>query len=235
MPEKDLLDFANTIGFPFQDESLLRQAFIHRSYLNEHREEKLDHNERLEFLGDAVLELVVTDYLYHKYTKKPEGELTAFRAALVNTITLSERASEIGLGDYLLLSKGEARDTGRARQYILANTFESFVGALYLDRGYDTASRFIHQNLLSQADRIVRDYKMQDPKSFFQEKAQEYTGTTPVYKLLAETGPDHDKIFTVGLFIGDDMISAGEGHSKQEAEASAAKAGLASKGWEIDK
>lgn len=231
MPEKDLIKFVESIGFPFKNQDLLRQAFIHRSYLNEHRNEKLDHNERLEFLGDAVLELVVTDYLFDHYKKKPEGELTAFRAALVNTITLSERSSTIGLGDYLLLSKGESRDTGRARQYILANTFEAFVGAIYLDQGYEPASRFIHQNLLSEADRIVRDYKMQDPKSYFQEKAQEHTGMTPVYKLLAEAGPDHDKIFTVGLFVGDDMIAAGEGHSKQEAEVSAAKAGLESKGW----
>lgn len=231
MTDKELIKFSQDIGFPFQDESLLRQAFVHRSYLNEHRHEKLEHNERLEFLGDAVLELVVTDYLFHHYPQKPEGELTAFRAALVNTITLSGVASEVGFNEYLLLSKGEAKDTGRARQYILANTFESFVGSLYLDQGYSVASRFIEQSLLSKADKIVRDYKMQDPKSYFQEKAQEYTGTTPTYKLLSEVGPDHDKRFTVGLFIGDEMVASGEGHSKQEAEVSAAKAGLELKGW----
>lgn len=226
-------NFAQKIGVVFNDPDLLVSAFLHRSYLNEHREIKLSHNERLEFLGDAVLELVVTDFLFNTYPNEDEGDMTAYRAALVNTNSLSEIAKELGMNDYLLLSKGEAKDTGRARQYILANTYESVVGALYLDLGYEAARRFITDTLLAKSAKIISTHKQQDPKSFFQEKAQELFSVTPTYKLIEEVGPDHDKKFTVGLYINDDQIALGTGHSKQEAEAAAARAGLSVKEWAI--
>lgn len=224
--------FAKSIGLSFLNKDLIKQAFIHRSYLNEHKEVTLPHNERLEFLGDAVLELVVTRYLFEHYPDKPEGELTALRAALVNTISISEVARTLGMNDYLLLSRGEAKDTGRARQYILANTFESVIGAIYLDQGYEAAEKFIADNLFKKADRIVSEQLWQDAKSFFQEKAQDAYSTTPSYQVLGEVGPDHNKRFTVGLYIGDEQIATGEGHSKQEAEQDAAQKGLKEKGWE---
>lgn len=215
----------------FNDKSLLRQAFTHRSYINENKNTKFEHNERLEFLGDAVLELVVTDFLYHKYPTKPEGELTTYRSALVNAITLAEVASNLDMNAYLLLSKGEAKDNGRARQYILANTFEAVVGALYLDQGYDAAKKFIEKNIFVFADVMISRGNLVDAKSLFQEKAQEKTGTTPSYKLVREAGPDHDKSFTVGVMIGKDQIATGEGKSKQEAEQNAALRALEAKGW----
>jgi ribonuclease III len=228
----DLTKFAKSINIEFKNRDLLKQAFIHRSYLNEHKEVALPHNERLEFLGDAVLELVVTDYLFQKYPGKQEGDLTAYRAALVNTVSISDVARDLGMNDYLLLSKGEARDTGRARQYILANTFESVIGAIYLDQGYEVAAKFIADNLFSKTDKIVSEELWQDSKSYFQEKAQDTFGVTPSYQVLDQVGPDHNKRFTVGLFIGEELVAKGEGHSKQEAEQNAASAGLKAKGWE---
>lgn len=224
--------FAQSLGLSFNNEALLEQAFIHRSYLNEHRELKLDHNERLEFLGDAVLELVVTDHLYRKYPDKPEGELTGLRAALVNATTLSAIAAQLKMNDYLLLSKGEAKDTGRARQVILANTFEAVIGAIYLDQGYAAAEHFIARHLFNITDEIAHKNLWQDPKSYFQEKAQEHFSQTPMYRVLKETGPDHNKRFTVGLFLGEEQVASGEGHSKQEAEQNAARLGLQAKGWQ---
>ncbi len=215
----------------FKDKALLRQAFTHRSYINENKNTKLEHNERLEFLGDAVLELVVTDFLYKTYPGKPEGELTTYRSALVNAITLAEVASNLSMNDYLLLSKGESKDTGRARQYILANTFEAVVGALYLDQGYDAAKRFIERNIFVFADKMITRGNLVDAKSLFQEKAQEKTGLTPSYKLVRESGPDHDKSFIVGVCVGKDQIATGEGKSKQEAEQNAALRALEIKGW----
>ncbi len=191
----------------------------------------MDHNERLEFLGDAVLELVVTEYLYSKYPKKPEGDLTSYRAALVNTSTLSAVATELSMNDYLLLSKGEAKDTGRARQYILANTFESFVGALYLDQGYEQAKDFIAQNLFPLTDEIVEKGLWQDAKSRLQEIAQEKENTTPQYKTVQEIGPDHEKNFIVGVYLSDMEIAKGEGKSKQEAEQEAAQKALEARNW----
>jgi len=229
--EKDFIDFANAMNIKFNDLSLLRQAFTHRSYLNEHREIELEHNERLEFLGDAILELVVTDYLFFTYPDKPEGELTAYRAALVNTISISEVAKDLGANDYLLLSRGEAKDTGRARQYILANTFEAIIGAIYLDSGYDQAKEFIASTLLYKLKEIVAKNLWQDAKSFFQEKAQEQVGITPSYEVMSESGPDHNKKFTVGVYLNEKLIATGDGHSKQEAEQKAAKAGLELKNW----
>lgn len=220
-----------TLGVEFKDKVLLKTAFTHRSYLNENRKGKLEHNERLEFLGDAVLELIVTEFLFAKYPTKPEGELTAFRSALVNANILSDLATKIGMGNYLLLSRGEAKDTGRARQWILANTFEAVVGAIFLDQGYGETKKFIEKNLLPMTDEIVSNKNWLDAKSHFQEKAQEIVGVTPSYKTLAETGPDHDKKFTVGVYLGAEKIAEGEGKSKQDAEQKAAEAGLKEKEW----
>jgi ribonuclease III len=219
------------IGLKFNNKNLLIQAFTHRSYINENRNAKMKHNERLEFLGDAVLELVSTEFLYEKFPERNEGELTAIRAALVNTITLYEVSSELGFNKELLLSKGEAKDTGRARQAILANTFEAVVGAIYLDQGYEASKIFISKNLLPRTDRIIEDSLWVDAKSKFQEKAQEHCATTPSYKTLDETGPDHDKQFRVGVFIGGEQISSGVGKSKQDAEQEAARNGLKIKKW----
>lgn len=224
-------DFEKSINITFKNKDFLTQAFLHRSYLNEHREITLPHNERLEFLGDAVLELVVTEFLFAKYPDKPEGDLTAYRSALVNTTTLSSVAASLKMGDHLLLSKGEAKDTGRARQYILANTFESVVGAIYLDQGYDVAKDFISRTIFPLTDEIVAKGLWQDHKSHFQERAQDVTSITPSYKTLEEEGPDHDKEFTVGVFLDDELVAKGTGQSKQEAEQAAAKAGLELKKW----
>jgi ribonuclease III len=223
--------FEEKSGVTFKDKNILKQAFTHRSYINENKNIKLEHNERLEFLGDAVLELVVTDFLYKTYPGKPEGELTTYRSALVNSITLAEVASTLGMNDFLLLSKGESKDTGRARQYILANTFEAFVGATYLDLGYDMAKKFIEKHIFVFADKMIAQGNLTDAKSMFQEKAQEKTGVTPSYKLVRDSGPDHDKSFTVGVYIGKDQIATGEGKSKQEAEQNAALRALEAKGW----
>ncbi len=223
--------FAKTIGVSFRTLSLLTTAFTHRSYVNEHRGEVTEHNERLEFLGDAVLELVVTRFLFERYPDKAEGELTAYRAALVNTNSISDAAIKLNMNEYLLLSRGEARDTGRARQYILANAFEAVIGAIYLDQGYDAAQAFIAQNIFPKTDEVVQKRLWQDSKSHFQEKAQERVSITPSYTLLAETGPDHDKHFTVGVFLGEHLVAKGSGKSKQEAEQEAARAALAAKGW----
>ena len=228
---KDFNTFQKTIGVEFNDLELLRQAFTHRSYLNEHRGEGQGHNERLEFLGDAVLELISTHFLYDKYPQKPEGELTAYRASLVNAVTCAEIAHEIGMNDFLLLSRGEAKDTGRARNILLANAFEALVGAIYLDQGYDAAKEFITKHLFPKIDAIVREKLWQDAKSVLQEKAQESEGVTPSYAVIRETGPDHDKHFIVGVYIKDTMVAEGSGKSKQEAEQSAAREALDKKGW----
>lgn len=220
-----------TIETVFKNKELLKKAFTHRSYLNENRGLGLEHNERLEFLGDAVLELVVTDFLYKKYPKKPEGEMTALRSALVNSNILSDISLELGFNEFLLLSKGEAKDKGRARQYILANTFESVVGAIYLDQGYEEAEKFINKVLLPRLEEIEEKRLWIDAKSFFQEKAQEEVGQTPVYKTVRENGPDHDKQFTVAVFVGEECVAEGSGKSKQEAEQDAARKGLGAKGW----
>lgn len=231
MKSIDFSDFEKKIGIEFKDKSLLTQAFTHRSYINEHPKLNLHHNERLEFLGDAVLELIVTEYLFQTYPDKTEGELTALRAALVNTNTLSEVSSALHANDYLLLSRGERQDTGKARQYILANTFEALVGALYLDQGYEAAKRFIAQNIFPLLDKIVSLRLWQDAKSRFQEKAQEILNITPTYEVLKERGPDHNKSFTVGVFLKNELVAEGEGSSKQIAEQYAAKEALEKKGW----
>jgi ribonuclease-3 len=223
--------FEQGIGFEFNNTTLLRQAFTHRSYLNEHRGEVETHNERLEFLGDAVLELVVTHFLYEKFPDQPEGDLTAYRAALVNAVTLSEVASTIGMNEYLLLSKGEAKDTGRARAILLANAIEALIGAIYLDQGYDPAKKFIERHLFPKIDEIIKKKLWRDPKSTLQEKVQEAEGATPHYSVVRETGPDHDKQFIVGVYVRDMLLAQGSGKSKQEAEQDAARNALEEKGW----
>ena len=222
----NFLDFENKTKIIFKNKDLLKQAFTHRSFINENPGVKLSHNERLEFLGDAVLELIVTDFLYKKYPNYTEGELTALRSALVNAVIISEVAMSIDMNSYLLLSKGEAKDNGKARQYILANTYEAYVGALYLDQGYDAADKFVASFLLPKTEEIVNKKLWRDAKSLVQEKAQEFVSVTPAYKVLSESGPDHDKHFTVAVFLGKERVAEGEGKSKQEAEQMAAKMGL---------
>lgn len=219
------------LGHTFSKPDLLTEALTHRSYLNEHRDYAGSHNERLEFLGDAVLELSVTNFLFEKYPAKPEGELTSYRAALVNTVSLAESAQTLDINEFLLLSKGESKDTGRARDVILADAFEAIIGAIYLDAGYDAADAFITKNLCNKIDDVIAKRSYQDAKSRFQEIAQEKRGITPAYTTLSEVGPDHAKVFTVGVFIGTAEIARGEGVSKQEAEQSAASAGLDKMGW----
>jgi len=227
----DFNSFAQKLGVLFSNLDLLVEALTHRSYLNEHREYAGSHNERLEFLGDAVLELAATDFLFKRFPAKPEGDLTSYRAALVNTVSLAESAQTLGVNDYLLLSKGEAKDTGRARDVILADALEAIIGAIYLDSGYANAEAFIAKNLYGKIDEIIARRAYQDAKSRFQETSQEKKGITPRYETLSEEGPDHAKLFTVGIFIGKEEIARGEGQSKQEAEQSAAEAGLKKMGW----
>jgi ribonuclease-3 len=221
----DLENLENKIKIQFKDRSLLQSAMTHRSYLNENRKWPLPHNERLEFLGDAVLELITTEYLF-KHFPNPEGELTNLRSALVNYKMLSVVASELELDGFILLSKGEAKDTGRARQVILANTIEALIGAIYLDGGFDAAKQFVDANVINRLADIVKEGKVLDPKSKFQELTQEKLGVTPHYKVLAEWGPDHNKNFEVGVFVGERQIASGVGSSKQEAEIAAAENGL---------
>ncbi len=227
----DFSQLQQRLGHTFVNPDLLTEALTHRSYLNEHREYAGAHNERLEFLGDAVLELAATDFLFKKFPAKPEGELTSYRAALVNTVSLAATSQALGMNDYLLLSKGESKDTGRARDVILADAFEAIIGAIYLDAGYASAESFILKNLCSKIDDVIASRSYQDAKSRFQEVAQEKRGITPAYETLSEIGPDHDKRFMVGVFIGTAEIARGEGKSKQEAEQAAAAAGLDKMGW----
>lgn len=232
MKEADFGKFEEKIGVEFKNKDLLKQAFTHRSFLNEHKSLKGRHNERLEFLGDAVLELVITYYLYEKYPDKNEGDMTSIRSALVNATTCAEVAKKLEVNDYMLLSRGEAKDIGRARQYILANALEAIIGAIYIDAGYEKAKDFILEYIAPKTLQIVKEQLWVDAKSKFQEKAQDIEGTTPSYKTMKEEGPDHDKKFTVGVFIGETLVSQGEGDSKQDAEQSAARHALKEKGWD---
>jgi ribonuclease III len=228
---KDFKPLEKKLNLKFKNKDLLIQAFCHRSYLNENPDFYLSNNERLEFLGDAVLELVVTENLFEKYPQKAEGELTNWRAALVNARMLAEVAKGLGLNNFLLLSKGEAKELGKARQYILANTFEALVGATYLDQGYKKAEDFIKKYLIKNLPEIVEKGLFKDAKSRFQEEAQERVGITPVYKVVKDWGPDHAKHFIIGVFLGKELVAKGEGSSKQEAEEAAAKNALAEKSW----
>lgn len=221
----DINQFQDKIGVKFNDIALLERAFIHRSYLNEHPKSGLEHNERLEFLGDAVLELVVTDYLYRNYPN-PEGELTNYRSALVKTESLSSVAAKLGVADYLKLSRGETKGNDRSRALISANCVEAIIGAIYLDQGYKAADKFIHEHIITTLPDIIEEGSYLDPKSRFQEIAQEKEGTTPHYKVLSESGPDHDKVFEVGAFLGKKLLGTGTGSSKQVAQLAAAAAAL---------
>jgi ribonuclease-3 len=226
-----LSEFKTINNITFNDTSLLEQAFIHRSYINENPRTGLIHNERLEFLGDAVLELVVTEFLYEKYPHQNEGDLTAYRSALVNAVTLGELASVLSFNDMIKLSKGEAKDVHRARSSILADAYEAFVGALYLDQGYASVKAFITTTLLGKTDEIIRKGLYKDAKSYVQEKAQEKYSVTPSYRVLEEEGPDHDKLFLVGIYFGEEKVAEGKGKSKQEAETAAARNALVEKKW----
>jgi len=227
---KDFNKLEKKLGIEFKNKDLLKQAFCHRSYLNENPKIKLENNERLEFLGDAILELIVTEYLYKNY-KEQEGKLTNWRASLVNSNTLSKLAQELDFNDYILLSKGETRDTGKARQSILANAYEAFLGALYLDQGFDIVKDFIEKYLIKKLPYIIENGLAQDAKSFFQEMSQKRVKITPEYKILEEHGPDHSKDFVVGVFLENELIANGSGSSKQEAEEQAAKNALKVKNW----
>jgi ribonuclease-3 len=219
------------VGVTFTQKELLAQAFTHRSYLNENRNLKRGHNERLEYLGDAVLELVVTEHLYAVYPDRDEGDLTSYRAAIVNTIVLAETARELGFNDLLLLSKGESRDTGRARVSILADSFEAVIGAIYLDQGYEAAKAFVARTLFPKLPQIVEEGLWIDAKSRLQEKAQDALSVTPSYRLVSEEGPDHDKRFVIAAMVGAEEWGQGSGKSKQDAEQMAARAALKQKGW----
>lgn len=228
----DFSKFEDGAGVIFKDKALLKQAFIHRSYINENRTLGLAHNERLEFLGDAVLELAITNYLYKRFPEYNEGELTSLRSALVNADTCSAVAQKLEANEFLLLSKGETKDTGRARQYILANTLEAIIGAIYLDQGYEVADKFILTHITPLTEGIIEKGSWIDAKSLFQEKAQEHDGLTPAYKTIKESGPDHDKLFTIGVYIGKDLVGEGSGQSKQDAEQEAARDALKKKSWD---
>ncbi|MCD6284108.1 ribonuclease III [bacterium] len=218
------------LGIKFNNKDLLKQALVHRSYINENPDFYLGNNERLEFLGDAVLELAVTEYLYRNYPN-PEGELTSWRAALVNSKMLAKIARRLGINKYLFLSKGEEKDTPRAKECILANAFEAIIGAIYLDKGYKKAKEFVDKNIIKELPEILEKQLYKDPKSRFQEEAQDRVGITPTYEVLEEWGPDHRKHFIVGVFLENDLIAKGEGDSKREAQEDAAKNALEKKGW----
>ena len=213
------------------DRSLYEQAFIHRSYINENPRTRLHHNERLEFLGDAVLELSVTEFLYKKFPERNEGDLTAYRSALVNAVTIGGVAEELLLNDLMMLSKGEAKDVTKARQSILADAFEAFLGAIYLNEGYDVAKRVVSLTIIVKTDEVIEKGLYKDAKSFVQEKAQELYSVTPSYSLIDQMGPDHDKRFVIAISFGEQQIALGEGKSKQEAETNAAKNALLKKNW----
>jgi len=229
--KEDLTLLEKKLGVKFKNKELLRKSVVHRSYLNEHPDFALGHNERLEFLGDAVLELVVTVYLFNNFDN-PEGELTNWRASLVNAKILASIAKDLGIEDFLYLSRGESKDKDtKARQYILANAIEAVIGAIYLDGGYEIVSGFIHHHIIIHLPTILDNLLYIDPKSNFQELAQEKVGVTPVYKVLKEIGPDHAKHFTVAVYLNKEEVARGEGTSKQEAQTAAAGAGIKAKGW----
>lgn len=229
---ENISELEKKLKVKFKDKNILIQSLVHRSYLNENPSFHLDHNERLEFLGDAVLELVVTENLYANYPN-PEGELTNWRASIVNAKMLAKMAQSLEIEKFLYLSRGEAKDRdSKARQYILANAFEAIIGAIYLDRGYKTVQKFIKATVLKELPYIIKNLLYIDPKSKFQEKSQEIFGITPTYKVLSENGPDHNKTFEVGLYLQEEMVSRGAGSSKREAQENAAVEGLKEKGWE---
>ena len=229
--EENIALLEEQLGVRFKNKDMLRHALVHRSYLNEHPDFPLGQNERLEFLGDAVLELVVTEHLYHTYDN-PEGELTNWRAALVNADILSNICRGLGVEPFMYLSRGEQKEKdSKARRYILANAMESIIGAIYLDQGWDVAKEFIQRVVLDKLPYIIEHRLYIDPKSRFQEAAQSTLALTPNYKVLSEEGPDHNKRFVVGVYIGKELVAQGDGTSKQEAQVAAAEKALQVKGW----
>lgn len=229
--QKNIAQLEEKLEVKFKDINLLKNALVHRSYLNEHKDFPIEQNERLEFLGDAVLELSVTDYLYHNY-KDDEGVLTNWRSALVNATHLAMIAEKLGVYNFLYLSRGESQDTNKkARGYILANAMEALLGAIYLDQGFRTVDKFIKKNILSTLPEIIASQTYIDAKSRFQEKAQEINSVTPRYRVLSESGPDHNKKFIIGVYLDKELVADGEGYSKQEAQTDAATKALKVKGW----
>ena len=223
----DLSELEKSINYRFKDKGLLKEALTHRSYLNENPSWGFSNNERLEFLGDAVLELASTEELFHRFPKENEGQLTSYRSALVNYQMLSEIARFLELGKFILLSRGEAKDTGRARDVILANAFEALIGAIYLDSDYSSAKKFVNEKVVTaRLEEVLKKGLYKDAKSLLQEKAQSEFKITPFYKVLSETGPDHAKIFEIGVYFGDKLMGTGSGLSKQDAELEAAKKAL---------
>lgn len=228
---KDFKKITQALNISFQKLDLLKEALTHRSFLNEHRDWGIPHNERLEFLGDSILGFVVAEYLIEHYPQFPEGELTSLRAALVNSDSLLAVAKELKIEDYLLVSHGEAKELKNSRSYLLANAIESLIGAFYLDGGIEKAKDFIQKYILSKTETILQTASYKDAKSLFQEKSQELLGITPIYKSLKSWGPDHVKQFEIGVYLNEDLIAQGTGYSKQEAEINAAQKALESKGW----
>lgn len=222
---------AEQLGVQFKNIELLEEACTHRSYLNEHPKHARAHNERLEFLGDAVLELIVTEVLFREYPQSQEGELTNLRAALVRAETLASAAWDLNVNEYLLLSRGEAKDTGRARDAILANTIEALIGAIYLDQGFSASKKFVMSAVMTKLPHVLAGAGVRDAKSRFQEKAQDQLGITPHYAVLKEWGPDHARRFRVGAYLDKELVGEGEGASKQEAQQEAAQAALSAKKW----
>jgi ribonuclease III len=222
----DISVLEKKLGASFKDEDLLTEALTHRSYLNEYPKWRLPHNERLEYLGDAVLELLVSEELFAKFPKQPEGQLTVLRAALVNYQILARVAERIGLQDFILMSRGERKDTGRAREVILANAIEAVIGAFYLDQGLEKVRGFVKKNVMTNLDEVLKTKSYRDAKSELQELIQEKLKITPTYSVLGESGPAHNRIFTMGAYFGEKLIAQGEGPSKQEAELEAAKNAL---------
>jgi len=228
---EDYKDLQKKLGVKFKNLDLLKSAVVHRSYLNEHKSFELDHNERLEFLGDAVLEIITTEHLYRNYPN-PEGDLTNWRASLVNSKMLADIAQDLGIEPFLKMSKGEKQDNNtKARNYILANALEAVIGAIYLDQGLKISQKFISDNVLVKLPYILKNHLYLDPKSKFQEKSQELYSVTPTYKVLEESGPDHNRYFKIGIHLNNELVAEGEGTSKQEAQMNAAKNGLEAKGW----
>jgi len=227
----DFKELEQKLNIKFKDQELLQNAFVHRSYLNERPGFNLPSNERLEFLGDAVLQLTVSEHLYKTYPSEPEGQLTNFRASIVNAKSLSAVSGQLRLGEYLLLSRGEEASGGRDRPYLLANTFEALLGVIYLDQGLEVARTFVHTHLIPLLPDIIEKKLYKDFKSNLQEVAQEKLALTPVYRLIKEEGPDHAKSFTVGAYLGDDLAGQGAGSSKQAAEQAAAESAIKNKGW----
>lgn len=228
---KNFKDLEKKIGIKFKNQELLNQAFIHKSYLNEYKDGEIESNERMEFLGDAVLELIATEHLYKTHPEQSEGEMTNFRSALVQGKTLAIISRELDLGKYLYLSHGEENSGGRTKNYILANTLESLIGAIYLDKGFKEAKGFVEKFILSNLDEIIENNLHIDAKSRFQEIVQDTIGTTPTYEVIKESGPDHDKKFESGVYVNGELIAEGKGSSKQKAEEDAAKNALTKKGW----